>query len=223
MSDLYTLETMTGDKIDEEAAARLQRARALGSTDEARKLYRDWAKHYDTDVFGRLKVTGTRRIAELLTHHLPPAPDAPIIDLGCGTGAAGVVLRSGGLSAIDGLDLSPEMLVIAAGTGAYRLLIAADLLAPLPLPDHRYDAAISAGTFTTGHVGAAALPAIRRLIRPGGLLACVVARSFYDVGGFADAVPQLVSEQRWRILHHSLEPIREAGPPEGHMLVFQIN
>jgi predicted TPR repeat methyltransferase len=223
VSDIYILETMTGGKNDQEAAARLERARALGSTDEARTLYRDWAKDYDADVFGRLKVTGTRRIAELLIHHLPPAPDPLIIDLGCGTGAAGVVLSSSGLTAIDGLDLSPEMLVIAADSGAYRWVVAADLLAPLPLRDHAYDAAISAGTFTTGHVGAAALPAIRRLIRPGGLLACVIARSFYEAGGFAEIVPQLVCEQRWRILHQSLEPIREGGPPEGHMLVFEIS
>jgi SAM-dependent methyltransferase len=215
---LYTLETMTGDKNDQEAAARLERARALGSIGEARTLYRDWAKDYDADVFGRLKVTGTRRIAELLLHHLPHPPEARIIDLGCGTGAAGTVLKSSGVLAIDGLDLSPEMLLIAAASGAYRFLIAADLLAPLPLRDHRYDAAISAGTFTTGHVGATALPAIRRLIRPGGLLACVVARAFYQSGGFADAIPQ----QRWRILHDTLEPIRDGGPPEGHMLVFKI-
>ncbi|HEX2429698.1 MAG TPA: methyltransferase domain-containing protein [Aestuariivirgaceae bacterium] len=213
---------MTGDKNDQEAAARLERARALGSTGEARTLYRDWARDYDADVFGRLKVTGTRRIAELLVEHLPQAPDTRIIDLGCGTGAAGAVLKSHGLTTIDGLDLSPEMLLIAADCGAYRLLIAADLLAPLPLRDHRYDAAISAGTFTTGHVGAAALPAIHRLIRPGGLLACVIARSFYESGGFADAIQRLVSDRRWRILHDTLEPIRDGGPPEGHMLVFEI-
>src|SRR5262249_51241275 len=42
-SMLYTLESMTGDRNDQEAAARLERARALGSTVEARTLYRDWA------------------------------------------------------------------------------------------------------------------------------------------------------------------------------------
>jgi predicted TPR repeat methyltransferase len=219
---LYTLETMTSDKSDHEAAARLERARALGSTSEARRLYRDWAKDYDRDVFGSLKVTGTRRIAELLLAHLSHVPDPHIVDLGCGTGAAGIVLESRGVTTIDGVDLSPEMLVVAAGRRVYRLLLAADLLAPLPLRDHTYDAAISAGTFTTGHVGAAALPAIHRLIRPGGLLACVVARSFYESGGFADAIARLVSDRRWRILHDSLEPIRDGGPPEGRMLVFQI-
>src|SRR5262245_61287808 len=173
---------MTGDKDDQEAIARLERARALGSTGEARTLYRQWAKDYDDDVFGRLKVTGTRRIAELLARHLAPDGERPLIDLGCGTGAAGVVLSGLGLRTIDGLDLSPEMLVIATARRVYRLLIAADLLKPLPLRDHAYDAAVSAGTFTTGHVGAAALPAVHRLIRPGGLLACVIARSFYDTG-----------------------------------------
>ena len=85
---------MTGDKNDqEEAQARLARARSLGSSGEARNLYRQWAKDYDADVFGRLKVTGTRRIAELLAGHLPPGGAAAIMDLGCGTGAAGLVLK----------------------------------------------------------------------------------------------------------------------------------
>jgi predicted TPR repeat methyltransferase len=213
---------MTGDNNDQEAAARLERARTLGSTGEARKLYRQWARDYDEDVFGRLKVTGTRRIAELLVQHLPTRGDPLIIDLGCGTGAAGLVLRSFGLTTIDGLDLSPEMLAIAGTRNAYRLLIAADLLKPLPLRDRLYDAAVSAGTFTTGHVGATALPAVHRLIRPGGLLACVIAPSFYDSGGFAEAIPRLIGDERARILHHTIEPIRHDGPPEGHMLVMEI-
>lgn len=214
---------MTGDKNDqEEAQARLARARSLGSSGEARNLYRQWAKDYDADVFGRLKVTGTRRIAELLAGHLPPGGAAAIMDLGCGTGAAGLVLKDLGCTTIDGLDLSPEMLSRAATTGAYRLLVAADLLAPLPLRDRLYDAAVSAGTFTTGHVGAAALPAIHRLIRPGGILACVIARSFLAAGGFAEAIPRLVGEGRLRILHDTVEPIRDGGPPEGHMLVMEI-
>jgi predicted TPR repeat methyltransferase len=213
---------MTGEKNDEQAAARLERARALGSTGDSRTLYRQWAKDYDEDVFARLKVTGTRRIAELLARHLPTGRGSPIIDLGCGTGAAGAVLHELGFTTIDGLDLSPEMLGLAATRTAYRLLIAADLLKPLPLRDHLYDAAVSAGTFTTGHVGAAALPAIHRLIRPGGILACVIAQSFHVSGGFAEAIPRFVSEHRLGILHHTVEPIREGGPPEGHMLVMQI-
>ena len=46
--------------------------------------------------------------------------------------------------------------------------------------------------------------------------------SFYESGGFADAIQRLVSDRRWRILHDTLEPIRDGGPPEGHMLVFEI-
>jgi hypothetical protein len=41
-------------------------------------------------------------------------------------------------------------------------------------------------------------------------------------GGFAEAIPRFVSEHRLGILHHTVEPIREGGPPEGHMLVMQI-
>ena len=186
-----SLESMTGDKNDQGgAAARLERAGLGRPVKRARSIVTGPGTM--TDVFGRLKVTGTRRIAELLVEHLPQAPDTRIIDLGCGTGAAGAVLKSHGLTTIDGLDLSPEMLLIAADCGAYRLLIAADLLAPLPLRDHRYDAAISAGTLTTGHRRrrAARHPPAHPAGWPAGLRHRPVLS---ESGGFADAIQRLVS------------------------------
>ena len=64
---------------------------------------------YDDDVFGRLGFTGSARIAELLIEHLP-SPTAPVLDLGCGTGAVGLRLAELGATTVDGVDLSPEML-----------------------------------------------------------------------------------------------------------------
>ena len=98
-----------------------------------------------------------------------------MLDLGCGTGAAGVRLRSHGFRVIDGVDISPEMLAIAATKGAYRRSIEADLERPLALPDADVHAAVSAGTFTAGHVGPAAVPGIVRVLRPGAIVAWVVA------------------------------------------------
>ena len=60
-------------------------------------MYRDWAVHYDLDVFGTLGFTGTDRIVDLLAEHVPDRESA-VLDLGCGTGAAGVRLRAHGFT-----------------------------------------------------------------------------------------------------------------------------
>ena len=204
----------------ERSWTQVERARAIASPAEAKALYSEWASRYDGDVYGEFKVTGTARIAALLASHLTDR-SASIIDLGCGTGAAGAELKRAGFADTDGLDLSPEMLAVARSKAIYRHLVAADLLAPLAIADGAYDAAISAGTFTTGHVGAAAIPEVVRIVRPQGLIACVIARSFWQAGGFETMIRELTEAGRLRILHDSLEPVREDGPPEGHFLVLQ--
>lgn len=59
--------------------------------------------------------------------------------------------------AIDGTDISAEMLAVAARKKTYRTLFAWDLIIQLPITDSQYLGIISAGTFTTGHVGSNAL------------------------------------------------------------------
>ena len=206
----------------DEAWRHVERARGLASPAEARAFYRDWASRYDADVYDGIKVTGTARIAALLGSRLSDRA-AHIIDLGCGTGAAGVEVTRLGFQHIVGLDLSPEMLAVARSKGVYRHLLAADLLAPLAVAEGAYDAAISAGTFTTGHVGAAALPEIIRIVRPRGLIACVVAHGFWRSGGFEAAIGELSGSGRLRLLHDSLEPVRRDGPPDGRFLVLLRN
>jgi len=203
----------------ERSWSQVERARGLASPAEAKALYREWASDYDGDVYGEIKVTGTARIAALLGSHLTDR-SASIIDLGCGTGAAGAELKRAGFAHIDGLDLSPEMLAVARSKAIYRHLFSADLLAPLAIAEGAYDAAISAGTFTTGHVGGAALPEVVRIVRPQGLIACVVAHSFWQAGGFEAIIGELTDAGKLRILHDSLDPVRQDGPPEGHFLVL---
>ena len=198
---------MSGD----EAMDRIARARNVRTTAEAAALYRSWAADYDADVFGRAGVTGTDRIADLLAQHLPDRT-APIVDLGCGTGAAGARLLRHGYTAVDGMDLSPEMLAVAARKQVYRSLVAADLGAGLPVRAGSYAGAVSAGTFRAGHVGVEAVPVIIRSLRPGAIVAWTIA----DWPSFA----QVASS--WEILHLASEPFRRGGDAEMTMLVARL-
>jgi len=80
------------DDRQTDAAALVQRAYALSSAEESKALYRDWATSYDQSMLDGLGYLTPTLTAELLTRHLD-ARDAAILDIGSGTGLAGVALQ----------------------------------------------------------------------------------------------------------------------------------
>ena len=189
----------------------IERARALTSADDARAHYDDWAERYDTDVFDTMGVIGSRRIADLLAEHLPDR-STPVLDLGCGTGVVGEHLAAHGFTALTGVDLSPAMLAIAHRRAVYSALVEADLDEP-PAFDERFGASVSAGTFTTGHVTADAVPRLLDLHRPGAAIVWSVAPAFW--ASFESAL----RDASVRIVSSALEPIRAEGDDRSHMVV----
>jgi predicted TPR repeat methyltransferase len=198
----------------------LSRARALASVDEARALYDAWAETYDEDVYTTLGITGTARIAALLKEFADD-PSMLVLDVGCGTGAAGQELKGQGFTNIDGLDLSPGMLRVARRRGIYRRLFVADLLKPLTLAPRSYDAILSAGTFTGGHVDASPLRRLLDIVKPRGLMAFVVGSGFWSGGGFAQAIAALSAEHAVELLHCAEEPIAADGRDRGFFVVLR--
>jgi SAM-dependent methyltransferase len=88
----------------------------------ARKGYGLWAPTYDDAVPDQLDL----RLLERVTS-VDWAVAGAAVDLACGTGRTGAWLRSRGVSTIDGVDLTPQMLDQARDTGAYRNLTEADV------------------------------------------------------------------------------------------------
>ena len=83
--------------------------------------------------------------------------NAPMLDIGCGTGVTGAAKRENGNWALHGLDVSREMLDQTRQKDIYEELILADLNESLAIADDTYVGAISSGTFTHGHEKADAL------------------------------------------------------------------
>ena len=204
----------SGLPVAEHAADLVARARSLRSPGDAVALYRVWAKTYDNDVFDTLGVVGSSRIAELLAEHHGDL-DAPVLDLGCGTGVIGEHLRAHGFSALDGWDISPEMLEVAARRGSYRALREVDLTSPFHRhPDtERYAASVSAGTFTSGHVDATAVPRIGEVLAEHAVVAWVIADAM------AESFRAALREIGFEIVFDELEAIRRDGPVESVMLI----
>ncbi len=155
------------------------------SPEDIARLYDAWAPGYDAEM----AMAGYRHPAvavALLARHLAPT-DAPLLDAGCGTGITGGWLGILGYPHVEGLDISEGMLAIARQKGAYAALHRAVLGQPLPFTDHHFAGVISTGVFTTGHVGAEALPELVRITRPGGIFVITVKLTVWDTG-FAAAL-----------------------------------
>jgi SAM-dependent methyltransferase len=99
--------------------------------------YGEWATTYEGTVQDEMDIV-------LLDALVTPDWSAfgTAADLGCGTGRTGVWLNQRGVREIDGVDLTPEMLALAAGKGVYRRLEEANIVAT-PLQSNRYDLAVA--------------------------------------------------------------------------------
>jgi SAM-dependent methyltransferase len=102
-------------------------------TTDVRTGYGEWVATYERTVEDAMDVA--------LLDALDTPPWATLrraADLGCGTGRTGAWLREHGVPAIDGVDLTPEMLARARARGVYRRLVEADVAAT-GLPAASYD------------------------------------------------------------------------------------
>jgi trans-aconitate methyltransferase len=82
---------------------------------DARTGYGEWVATYEGTVEDAMDIALLER---LTTPRWETVREA--VDLGCGTGRTGAWLRSRGVEAIDGVDLTPEMLERARTRGARR-------------------------------------------------------------------------------------------------------
>jgi predicted TPR repeat methyltransferase len=163
------------------------------SVDDIARVYDDWAATYDA-YMGSVGYRHPSITLALLARHAP-AGSGPVLDAGCGTGTLGEWLVIAGYDHVEALDISERMLESAAKRGCYKALHRAALGTRLPLVDGHFAAIVSAGVFTTGHVGVEGVAELLRICRPGGIIALTVKDALWH-NGFSAHVAALETARR---------------------------
>ncbi len=104
--------------------------------------YEKKAEHWDDDD----SYKGPELLEQALHTYWPDARNLHVMDLGCGTGACGVYLRSVA-SCLVGVDLSPDMLAVARQKKVYDELAEGEIVDVLAKDTRQFDLITAAGVF----------------------------------------------------------------------------
>ena len=172
------------------AAGKIAAAEALLSANRSppgyvRHLFDQFAGDYDRKMLDELSYRAPlilRALADLVMSATPGSLD--ILDLGCGTGLAGLAFKKLARR-LDGIDLSPRMIGLARARLIYDSLMVADLEEALGKPGPAYELILAADTLVYfGDLGPVFRAASGRLKQGGCFLFTVekAAGGGYELG-----------------------------------------
>lgn len=223
-------QTKTSNTIMNSFDAIKEAHKLSGQSEQIKDYYDQWSQNYNHDVNNEA-YCGPDYIAAYFDL-LPKQngkflnlrnPNIEILDSGCGTGLVGSALRHKGYCNVDGFDLSHGMVEKAEKTEAYRQLTGGcDMTQRIEAyPDNCYDAAISCGVFTTGHVPPTAVEEMIRVTKPGGLVVLSTRKSYYDSTDFQEVCDRLQAENKVKLVSSIIDGpyIEEEG---AHYWAFEV-
>lgn len=164
----YYLAALTGDQVP-----------ATPPRQYVERLFDDYAETFDEHLVGALGYRAHRVLVEQL-RGVGPARYRSALDLGCGTGLCGPLVKAIA-DRVDGVDLSAPMLDKARALGVYDRLDQAELVEHLERSERRHDLVLAADVFI--YVGAleAVFAGVARVLEAGGVFAFSVEQAGDEV------------------------------------------
>jgi len=108
------------------------------SNDCILQIYRVFSEHYDTKMRENLSYQAPEELQNLIRAEIGEAAGLEILDIGCGTGLAGVGLKPCAARLV-GIDLSPEMIELAGARGVYDQLEVTEITEWLDQTEAQFD------------------------------------------------------------------------------------
>lgn len=194
-----------------DAEVALERAYATKGPEANRELYALWAATYESDFMVDSGYVYHQEVVKVFFDSFSES-GGPVLDVGCGTGVVGDEMAKLGVSVIDGIDISPEMLAEAAakthnGRPVYRQLFEADLTGRTELADSAYAGIVSSGAFTHGILGPETISELLRAAGPGAHFALGINSAHFEKFGFGNWLEQRQSDGHIAELEYKLRPI----------------
>ncbi|WP_224249324.1 class I SAM-dependent DNA methyltransferase [Hyalangium gracile] len=167
-------------------------------------LFDQYASHFDDKLRRELGYRAPEHVLEALEEALGGRREQDVLELGCGTGLAGVLLRPLARR-LEGIDLSPGMLERARARGVYDALHTGELHELLAASQERHTLIVAVDVLV--YLGAleALFERVARRLVPGGLFAFTVERG---------TEPGYRLQPTGRYLHH-LDYVREQARATG--------
>jgi predicted TPR repeat methyltransferase len=183
-----------------EDAIGLNEAYSVKTPEDNKRLYAKWAATYDSSFVDAKQYRYPKAISECFDQVVSDSV-IRVLDIGTGTGLTGMYLsRLRPDVVLDGMDISPEMLGQAKlkqrtdGSAVYRALYERDLTKDVANENRPYEALISSGTFTHGHLGPECLRNLLPLLANNGWLVVGVNNEHFESKGFAAELDSLVAK-----------------------------
>jgi predicted TPR repeat methyltransferase len=201
-------------ELDDPPLEMLTTAKAIKSAPRSdpgyvRHLFDQFSADYDARMLGQLAYAAPQILADLAAMVMPGAGatlknQLSILDLGCGTGLAGVAFKPLA-PRLEGVDLSPAMIEKARARQIYDALEVADLEAALTAPGPAYDLILAADTLVyLGDLAKVVAAASLRLVADGFFL--------FTLESAAGEGFELGPKRRWR---HSEAYVRAMAQQAG--------
>ncbi|XP_005102253.2 demethylmenaquinone methyltransferase [Aplysia californica] len=189
------------------------------------KVYDDTAQQYD-QYMHVLGLNGPQRMVRKVEELLGDNFGAKIIDVGAGSGLAGMELFEAGYKNLDAVDASQGLLKVAEKKGCYKNRICQFVgQQPLPINNDTYDVAVLCGAMGESHIPKIGLRDIIRIVKPGGYIVNVFREEALRVPYYGDGLEpymrQLEQEGLWKEHARHVFP-KNIDNVEGLMLVHRI-
>jgi predicted TPR repeat methyltransferase len=130
---------------DDIARAEAIRTRQRSDAGYVRHLFDQFSADYDNRMLGQLGYAAPQILEQLADLVLPGRTDMNVLDLGCGTGLAGMAFQSRAAQ-LHGVDLSPAMIEKARARQIYDTLAVDDLETALAQSGPAFDLILAADT-----------------------------------------------------------------------------
>lgn len=120
----------------------LEEDKANTTPEYAQNLFNNYALYYDQHMRGTLQYSLPQHLGRII-HQLRLTSVENALDLGCGTGLTGVVIREISHK-LTGVDIAEKMLTYAKETGLYDLIVNAEITRFLRENNQLYDLIVAA-------------------------------------------------------------------------------